>query len=207
MDRSRSARRLAAALALLAAGCTPPPKPAEEPPGPRPHTTGIASPPLEVGAELPPLTVEGWVNGAPPAPGAPGVKLTVVDVWALWCPFCARSAPALARAHEKYAGQGVAFVSVTSDEREVVENFARRYKLAWPNGYGASAALLAALGAGSGMPGPAEYEGAPTVYLVGPDGRVRWADGRGRMKHQDEKAWGKALDDAIAEALAAPPKP
>lgn len=209
MNRSNTALarrlgRIAGALALwLAVGCEPPPNArVETPDAPRPRATGVATPPLEVGAALPPLQAEGWVNGPPPAPGAAGTRLLVVDVWGTWCPYCARSAPELVQLHKKYADRGVAFVSITNTHRGVVEGFVRRHALTWANGYGASPETIAALGAGSGMTGPPEYESAPTVYLVGPDGRVRWTDGRGRMKHEEPDAWARKLDAAIADALA-----
>jgi hypothetical protein len=68
---------------------------------------------------MPPLRAEGWLNGTPPVPGAPGVPLLVVDAgW--WCPSCARSAPGLVRVYQKYSPQGVAFVSITNSEQNIV---------------------------------------------------------------------------------------
>jgi hypothetical protein len=112
----------------------------------------------------------------------------------------------MVRTYEKYSSRGVAFASITNHERAVVENFVRTHSVRWPHGYAATAGHVAALGAGSGMTGPAEYEVAPTLYLVGPDGRVRWIAGRGRQRHQDPAEWERALDAAIAEGLA-PPAP
>jgi thiol-disulfide isomerase/thioredoxin len=156
---------------------------------------------------MPALQAEGWVNGAPPAPGAPGVRLLVVDAWAIWCPYCDGCAPGLVRLYEKYSAQGVAFASITNHEREVVENFVRRFAIRWPHGFGTTTDHVVALGVGSGMPGPIEYEIAPTLYLVGADGRVRWIDGRGRQRHQEPKEWEQAVSAAIAEALGEPAKP
>ncbi len=199
-----TSRCVGLALVLASAlGCgldsAPPPPPAESDDLGR--ASGVASPPLRVGAVFPPLRAEGWLNGTPPAPGAPGVRLMVVDVWALWCPYCAMSAPGLTRAYEKYSPQGVAFVGITNTNKKIVENFVKTHALPWPNGYGATEQMIAALGAGSGMSGPSPYEVAPTLYLVGPDGRVRWTDSRGRDRHQDPKDWERILDDAIADAL------
>ncbi|MCI0700154.1 MAG: TlpA family protein disulfide reductase [Planctomycetia bacterium] len=173
----------------------------------RPKASGIATPPLKVGDLLPPLQAEGWLNGAPPAPNAQGVRLMVVDVWGVWCPYCSLSAPGLGRVYQKYSGQGVGFVSITNMEREVVEGYVRQHSVPWSNGYGATVQMISALGAGSGMVGPADYEVAPTLYLVGPDGRIRWVDGRGRARHQDPREWEKAVDAAVAEQLNSPEKP
>lgn len=207
-SRPRPARYLAlGALALSAAlGCAEAP-PAEGGPPPTPQATGVATPPLKVGDLLPPLEAAGWINGEPSAPGAPGVRLHVVDAWGIWCPYCAQSAPGLARVYKKYSPQGVAFVSVTNTDRTVVSNFVRTHSIPWPSGYGATAEHVAALGAGSGMIGPAFYEVAPTLYLVGPDRRVHWADNRGRERHQDPLEWERMVDAAIAEAIEAEAKP
>jgi thiol-disulfide isomerase/thioredoxin len=194
----------ALALAVaLGCGAEAPPTPA---PGPA-QATGIATDPLKVGGILPPLEAEGWVNGPPPEPGAPGVRLHVVDVWGIWCPYCAQSAPGLARLHKKYSPRGVAFVSITNTDLAVVSNFVKAHSIPWPHGYGATARHVAALGAGSGMSGPAFYEVAPTLYLAGPDRRVLWVDQRGRERHQNPQDWERMVDAAIAEALGPGAKP
>lgn len=189
---------------LVVVGCD---KTAPHPdtPAGRPKATGQKTSPLKPGDLLPAIEPEGWINGPPPAPGSAGVCLHVVDAWAHWCPYCARTAPAITRAYQKYAGRGVAFVAVTTHEREDVETYAKKFGITWPSGYGAGPGLVHSLGAGSGMTGPADYEIAPTLYLVGPDGRVRWVDGQGRLRHVDPEKWEKALDEAIEANLAVPP--
>jgi thiol-disulfide isomerase/thioredoxin len=197
---------LSVLIASLSVGCGDD-RPPRERPVPRPRTSGIASSPLVIGDRMPKLEAEGWLNGDPPAPDAPGVRLVVVDAWGIWCPFCALTAPGQARLQNKYADQGVVFVSITNLEREVVEHYIGKHSVTWSNGYGASAQMIAALGAGSGMPGPSDYEVAPTLYLVGPDGRIRWVDGRGRAHFQEPSEWEKLVDDAIKDALTTPAKP
>lgn len=108
------------------------------------------------------------------------------------------------RLHKKYAASGVSFVSMTNMPRGSAEALVGEFSLPWPNGYGMSAAAVKAFGLNSGMPMPG-YEIAPTVYLVGTDGRVRWADSQGRYKHTAPAAWGRQLDEAIAAALADTP--
>jgi thiol-disulfide isomerase/thioredoxin len=171
----------------------------------RQRSSGVATPQLKVGDPLPPLQADGWLNGSPVAPNAPGVRLLVVDAWGPWCPFCAKSAPDLLRVYEKYAGQGVAFVSLTASDHELVEHHVRKFSVPWPNGYGVTPEMVAALGVGSGMPGPIDYEVAPTLYLVSTDGLVRWVDGRGRARHMNPQEWAKGVDAAIADALESTP--
>lgn len=43
-------------------------------------------------------------------------KLTVVDAWATWCGPCKKNFPHLVEMHEKYAGKGIAFASVSLDD-------------------------------------------------------------------------------------------
>jgi thiol-disulfide isomerase/thioredoxin len=196
----------AALAALLAAGCGPADPPARPAPAATPDSLLVpveATPPLKPGDALPPLVAAGWVNGPPPAVGAPGQALLVVDVWALWCPYCQTNGPALARLQRKYADRGVQFVGVTNTPEGGVRAYCERTGAAWPNGYGMPAEGTAALGAGTGITAPGQQV-APIVYLVGPDGKVRWTDQRARMRHQGPVGWEKELDEAIAAALAPP---
>jgi thiol-disulfide isomerase/thioredoxin len=193
-------------LILLSGGCGSPapstPDGAESPPPlPAPVAKGM---PLNSGENLPALTAEGWLNGSPPTSYGPEVRLVVVDIWAQWCPYCRFSAPELVRAYRKFGSRGVAFVSLTTMSRQSAESFVSEFSLPWPNGYGAPAATIAALGVTSGMPMP-EYLIAPTVYLVDRDNRVVWSDNQGRFRHTEAKAWGKQLDEAIEAGLAKDP--
>lgn len=189
---------------LAACGCgasapsTPrPPDAVLGPVAPKP-----ASRPLAVGDPFPKLEAEGWING--PAPDPISARVLVVDLWSQWCPYCARSAPGLSELHAKFAPKGVAFVGLSNMNKASAEDFVRTNALKWPNGYGARSEHIAALGARSGMPGPAEYELAPTLYLVSPAGRVVWFDDRGRYAHQDPTAWARKVEAAIERALADP---
>lgn len=164
---------------------------------------GPTSNPLGPGELFPALSAEGWLNGTPRPLDSPGVRLTVVDVWANWCPFCRQSAPGLVRVHQKFAARGVAFVSLTNMPRLAAERFVNDFSVPWPNGYGVSGDDLASLRAESGQV-IRGYEVAPIVYVVGPDGRVRWSDRQGRFRHTDPKVWEGQLDSAIEAALANP---
>jgi thiol-disulfide isomerase/thioredoxin len=202
-----SPARSALLVACLTAGCGGPsaesgPTPRE--PGPPEFTTPVPDvPPLKAGDVLPPLEAKGWVNGAPPVVGAAGQKLLVVDVWALWCPFCKSTAPNLVRLHAKYAPRGVQFVGLTNMPADAVDSYVATARIPWPNGYLIGADTITRLGAGSGM-AVAGYQVAPTLYLAGPDGVVRWSDGRHRMRHPDPGEWERTVDAAIAAALDPP---
>ena len=91
---------------------------------------------------------------------------------------------------------------MTNLPRNSTEPFVGKFAITWPSGFGASVETLTASGVGSGMPSIG-YEIAPTLFLVGADGRVRWTDGRGRYKHLEPKQWGAQVEKAIETELAA----
>jgi thiol-disulfide isomerase/thioredoxin len=202
-----------AGLLIITGACDRPGEPsppADSVSNPAPALPAIvpATPALKAGDKLPALAAEGWVNGTPPSPSAPGVRLLVVDVWALWCPYCKQGAPGLVGLFQKYSARGVAFVSLTNMSREATTQFAEQFGLTWPNGYGATAETIAALGAGSGLGMPG-YGVAPTLYLVGPDGKILWSDEQARFHHTDSAKWRQDVERAIDTALtkdSAPPR-
>jgi thiol-disulfide isomerase/thioredoxin len=64
-----------------------------------------------------------------------GEKLTVVDFWATWCKPCLKSMPSLAKLHEKFEAQGVAFVGVSIDSPRNISKVvprARALKVRYP---------------------------------------------------------------------------
>ena len=75
-------------------------------------------------------------------------------------------------------------MSLTDDSRSEAESFVGRYSLPWPCGYGTAAVT-------------------PTLYLIGPKGRVLWDDGQARPRHrEDTQALLRRLDAEIERALA-----
>lgn len=184
-------------LAALLVGCdgaTPPTKPIERPP-PTPRDT------LAVGDVMPKLVAGGWLNGEPKSYDAPGVRGTVVDVWAMWCPVCAQTAPDLMATHEHFRPKGVEFVGISSDQENPAKSYLDRTKMPWPNGHTAELEMLAALGSYQSSRNFPGADGVPTLYLVGPDGKVRWTDARARFRHQKPAAIVAGLETAIKALL------
>jgi len=99
----------------------------------------------------------------------------------------------------------VAFVSLTAEPRERAEAFAKAAPVPWPCGYGLSAEQVARWGAASRAAARAAGAGyglRPTLYLLGPDGRVLWCDGQSRPRHHGDAAEQlRRLDEAITHAL------
>ena len=98
----------------------------------------------------------------------------------------------LVETHRNNRDRGVRFISLTADPQDVALGFVRGHGVTWPTRYGSRGllALLVALPRHGGMPDFA----TPLLYVVGPDGRVRWSS-MGRYRHQD-------LDDVIADLQA-----
>jgi thiol-disulfide isomerase/thioredoxin len=158
--------------------------------------------PLDVGEEAGEMGAGGWLNGTPPSYSAEGTKLTVVDIWAAWCPFCRATAPSLVATHRKFENRGVKFVSLTSMPRESAEGFTKEFGIPWPSGYLATAPTLARYGVVNPGMNVGGYDVRPTLYLVGPDGRVRWCDQNARARHRDASEIQRDLEAAIERALA-----
>jgi thiol-disulfide isomerase/thioredoxin len=159
---------------------------------------------LKPGTAFPKVEAEGWINGPPPAFDAPGTKLTVVDLWAQWCPYCRFGAPELVKLHKRFSSQGVVFVSLTNMQQPSVESFVKELSVSWPSGYGLSSESIGEFGVGSGMQ-TSEYGIAPTLFLVGADGRVRWTDKQARLRHADVNEWSNEVGEAIEAALLSEP--
>ena len=174
-----------------------------------------ASVPLASGHLFPRIEGSGWVNGPPSDPGHGSATLTVVDVWADWCPVCRQTAPLLVEAHQHFAGAGVAFMSLTSLGRSDVESFVNAYAIPWPCGYGATPEEIALLGVYSTErmsrfyhPGLDNYhvghEITPTLFVVGPNGHILWNDRQARPRHlKDAAGVLQELTEQVEHALAA----
>jgi thiol-disulfide isomerase/thioredoxin len=61
-----------------------------------------------------------------------GGKVTVVNLWATWCPPCVAEMPELAEFHKRYNPKGVQFVSLAVDRQSRVLPFAQERQLPFP---------------------------------------------------------------------------
>jgi len=93
-------------------------------------------------------------------------RWVLVDFWATWCPPCVEEMPYLAKVAQEYAPRGLAFLAINQDgegeDPREVERFAARVAGLRP---------FVALASG-GLPSEWRVEMLPTLYLVGPDGKV-----------------------------------
>jgi thiol-disulfide isomerase/thioredoxin len=89
-------------------------------------------------------------------------RVTVINIWASWCPPCREEAPILRRVYEAVDPQRVAFLGVIRNDRE--ENaraFAADQGLTYPNAVGDDE-FASAFG----------VRGIPMTYVLDTDGRI-----------------------------------
>ena len=147
--------------------------------------TTVKDPGLEIGQPLPALSGSGTINGHLPSPEDLKGKVVVVNCWATWCPQCHTGMPDLVELHKTYAEKGVVFIGLTGEDEsglEDIQAFLDKYKVEWPNAYGAinsSVALKAHF--------------IPRYWVFDRSGKVTWNVGlRGRTE----------MSAAIEKALA-----
>jgi thiol-disulfide isomerase/thioredoxin len=143
-------------------------------------------PGLAIGQPLPALAGTGTVNG--PLPSAEDLqgKVVVVNCWATWCPQCHTGMPDLVELHKKYAEQGVVFIGLTGEDEsslEDIQGFVDKYKIEWPNAYGAGESSIAL---------KASY--IPRYWVFDRSGKVTW-----NVSLRDRTELGSAIDKALAD--------
>jgi hypothetical protein len=82
-----------------------------------------------------------------------------------------------------------------------VKGFIETFSIPWSCGYGTKTGTIARFGAFAPPAGVIGFE-VPTLYLIGPDGRIRWNDRRARYRHEDPDLLLKELESEIERALA-----
>ena len=150
---------------------------------------GYQETPLSRGAPLPSIEVVSWLDKTPAFDELAG-KVVVIDVWDGSCPYCSGSCPAIVRTFDRFRDEGVAFIGMTSAGKDEAQAYVDYLKLPWPNAYDAGPAI------------DALRANAPTIYVVGRDGRVLWNDSRSRFVH-NISGLEKRLAWAIEQALSA----
>ncbi len=112
-------------------------------------------------------------------------RFVLLDFWATWCIPCLEQEPSLKSAYDTFGKDPrFALVSLSLDENiETPKAYLAKRQLGWTQAF---------LGAWSTTRVPADYgvRGIPSIWLIGPDGRVLDRDLRG-----------DAIKNAVAKAL------
>jgi thiol-disulfide isomerase/thioredoxin len=130
---------------------------------------------LNLGDAAPDFTVK-TVDGATLRLADYRGKYVLLDFWATWCGPCVRETPNLKAVFDAYGTNGnFAMISLSLDKTpDLPATYARTNGLNWAQGF---------LGDWSEATLPARYgvEGIPTIFLLGPDGKMLALDLRGEQ--------------------------
>jgi peroxiredoxin len=117
-----------------------------------------------VGARAPDFGALDSVQGSitPSLPALRG-RVVVLEVWTSWCNICHVLAPTLNGWHDRYAGQGVTVLGVTTDPVAVASRTAGELQMSYP---------LASDGTGHMLRAYRAYA-LPTLFVIDKQGTVR----------------------------------
>ncbi len=115
-------------------------------------------------------------------------SVVVVNFWASWCHACKTETPELEALARTYRGRGVRFLGVDyEDRRTAALAFERAFGSDYPSVSDPDGTLADAYG----------IVGLPTTYVIGPDGRIRYAV-TGKV---DVPSLRRAIDAVAAEGI------
>lgn len=125
---------------------------------------------LAEGSDAPAFALERYAGGAVSLEGLKG-KVVMLDFWATWCAPCMKEMPSLVRLAREYEGRGIAFVAANRDDpeeaRAVVDDYVRG-RLPDVGPFVAFADDATAVSY--------RVRSLPTLYFLGRDGKVLFAD-------------------------------
>ena len=125
-------------------------------------------------------------------------KIVVVNLWATWCGPCRREVPEYEKVRREFAGRGVEFVALTTEDPRTsynrVKQFARDFNFGFRLGWADRETAVTLMNGRSTI---------PQTLVIAPDGRIisHW---RGYSARQGGSQLRATLEGALAEASPAP---
>ena len=113
-------------------------------------------------------------------------RVVLLDFWAIWCPPCRMSIPALEKLNKEYSSRGLQVVGVNLDEDSSgVPDFVKENSMQYP--------IL--MGAESDVSELYQVRGIPTMYLIDKNGAIvrRWIGYDPKL----QKEWRQSIDNLL----------
>ena len=127
-------------------------------------------------------------------------KIVVVNLWATWCGPCRREVPEYEKVRKEFAGRGVEFVGLTTEDPLTsynrVKRFARDFNFGFRLGWADRETAVTLMNGRSAI---------PQTLVIAPDGRII-AHWRGYSPRQGGSQLRATLEGALAEASPSPQK-
>ena len=104
-------------------------------------------------------------------------KLVLLDFWASWCKPCQKEAENLKKLYDKYHQDDRFVILGLSVDKDIsaAKEFVEQKNLKWHQGY---------IGIESQLPKKYRIAGIPTLFLIGPDGKILPRDLRCHEVHR-----------------------
>ena len=113
-----------------------------------------------IGQPAPELAFQEIGTGAPRKLSELQGKVVLVNFWATWCPPCRKEMPDLDRLQTRYADRGLVVVTVSNEERDLLEKFAAEHPLRTLNAWSTDLGWY-------------DVPGRPVTFVIDRDGTVR----------------------------------
>jgi thiol-disulfide isomerase/thioredoxin len=129
-----------------------------------PRGNGVVAGPVAVETPFPELRGDAVSGGTLDLAEYRG-HVTVLNVWANWCPPCRREQPGLARAARRYRSDGVRFVGVNyQDDLELARSWIDEFHVPYDSLFDPSGQFADDLA----------FPYVPDTYIVDSAGTIRW---------------------------------